>query len=129
YTTAMLDRDVNSDLFLQANPNAESTWIWQRRVVPAESSDYTQPYERIREINMLLANVDNGVLSETEANHWRSVGYFFRACNYAELLNRYGGVPYVDRVLTDADADALMAPRNSRDEVAQHILADLQFAE
>ncbi|PPL03539.1 RagB/SusD family nutrient uptake outer membrane protein [Parapedobacter indicus] len=127
--TSKLDRDVHSDLFLEANPNAESTWIWQRRVVPTASDDYTKPYERIREVNMLIANVDNGILSEAEASHWRSVGYFFRACNYAELLNRYGGVPYIDRVLTDADTEALMAPRNTRDEVAQHILEDLQFAE
>ena len=129
YDASVLDRDVHSDLFLRANPNSESTWIWQRRVVPTASDDYTKPYERIREVNMLIANVENGVLSESEANHWRSVGYFFRACNYAALLNRYGGVPYIDHILTDADTEALTAPRNSRDEVAMHILDDLKFAE
>src|SRR5690606_18562863 len=117
--TGKLDRDVHSDLFLNANPNSESIWIWQRRVVPTASDDYTVPYERIRAVNMLIANVDNGVLNETEANHWRSVGYFFRAWNYAELLNRYGGVPYIDRVLADAGVEALMAPRHNRDEVGR----------
>src|SRR5690606_37455686 len=65
---------------------------------------------------------------EAEANHWRSVGCFFRAANYAALINRYGGVPYVDRPLSDADTEALQAPRTPRDEVAKHILADLQYA-
>src|SRR5690606_17039293 len=125
----ILTRDVHSDLFLRANPNAESEWIWQRRVVPTADNAYTGAYERIRAVNMLITNTDNGILEEAEANHWRSVGCFFRAANYAALINRYGGVPYVDRPLSDADTEALQAPRTPRDEVAKHILADLQYAE
>ncbi len=123
-----LDRDVHSDLFLRANPNSESIWIWQRRVIPTASADYTGPYERIRAINILIANTKNGVLNDGDAAHWQAVGRFFRAVNYAFLLNRFGGVPYVDRPVSDADTDILMAPRNTRDEVAQRIMDDLAFA-
>lgn len=123
-----LDREVHSDLFLKANPNSESIWIWQRRVIPTASDDYTGSYERIRAINILIANADKGVLDEGDARHWQAVGRFFRAANYAFLLSRFGGVPFVDRPVNDSDTDILMAPRNTRDEVAQRILEDLTYA-
>jgi len=128
YTNAMLDKDVNSDLFLYASPNSQSNWIWQRMTIPSSSSSYTQPYTYIRQINLMLDYIDKSSLNEADRNHWRSVGYFFRAYNYSNLINLYGAVPYIDHALTDADP-ALHIPRTSRDSVAMNILSDLQYAE
>ena len=128
YTTAMLDKDVNSDLFLYASPNSQSLWIWQRMTIPSSSTNYSQPYTYIRQINLMLDYIDKSSLSESDRNHWRSVGYFFRAYNYANLINLYGAVPYIDHSLTDADPQLFMA-RTSRDSVAMNILSDLQYAE
>ena len=127
YTNAMLDKDVNSDLFLYASPNSQSLWIWQRMTIPSSSSNYSQPYTNIRQINLMLDYIDKSSLSESDRNHWRSVGYFFRAYNYANLINLYGDVPYIDHALSDADSKLFMA-RTPRDSVAMHILTDLQFA-
>ena len=77
----------------------------------------------------MLDNIDNSQLTDTEKEHWRSVGYFFRSYAYFDLLKKYGGVPWVDRVLTDSDEDILYGPRNTRDEVAGNMLTDLQYAE
>lgn len=128
YTNAMLDNDVNSDLFLYANPNSQSTWIWQRMTIPSSSSNYSQPYTYIRQINLMLDYIDQSPLDAADRNHWRSVGYFFRAYNYSNLLNLYGDVPYISHALTDADPGLYM-PRTSRDSVAMNILSDLQYAE
>lgn len=128
YTNAMLDKDVNSDLFLYANPNSQSNWIWQRMTIPSSSSNYSQPYANIRQINLMLDYIGKSTLNESDRNHWRSVGYFFRAYNYANLINLYGDVPYVDHALTDADGQLYKA-RTPRDSVAMHILSDLQYAQ
>ncbi len=128
YTTAILDKDVNSDLFLYANPNSQSDWIWQRITIPSSSSNYSQPYTNIRQINLMLDYIDKSSLTDMERKHWRSIGYFFRAYNYSNLLNMYGEVPYLDHALTDADAQLYMA-RTPRDSVAMNILNDLQYAE
>jgi hypothetical protein len=128
YSNAMLDKDVNSDLFLYANPNSQSTWIWQRMTIPASSSNYSQPFANIRQINLMLDYIDKSSLNDADRGHWRSVGYFFRAYNYANLVNQYGDVPFLDHALTDADAQ-LYSARTPRDSVAMHILSDLQYAE
>jgi hypothetical protein len=128
YTNAMLDKDVNSDLFLYANSNSQSTWIWQRMTVPSSSSSYSQSYAYIRQINQMLDYIEKSPLNDAGRSHWRSVGYFFRAYNYANLVNLYGDVPYIDHALTDADPQLYIA-RTPRDSVAMHILNDLQYAE
>lgn len=45
------------------------------------------------------------------------------------MLSAYGGVPWIDRVLSDNDTELINGPRASRDEIAKHILEDLQYAE
>ncbi len=130
YTSDMTNAEFNSDLFLNANPNGISDWIWQRVTIPAESDIYTRSYSRIRTVNIMLANIDNATtLSDAERKHWRAVGLFFRAFNYYQLVSRFGGVPYIDKPLTDADAEYLNAPRMARAELTDKLLEDLKWAE
>ncbi len=129
YVPAVPDLDFNSDLFLKAAPNSQPDWIWQRVIVPGSSSNWTAPYKNIRSINIMLDNLDNSDMIQTEKDHWKSVGYFFRAFNYAGLVNKYGAIPWVETALTDADTDILFGPRTPRDEVAQKILEQLLWAE
>ena len=49
----------------------------------------------------MLSHLDDGVLNETEAAHWRSVGYFFKAWWYMELIDRFGDLPWVDNVINE----------------------------
>ena len=53
---------------------------------------------------------------------------FFRAMAYFNMLRDYGGVPIVDKVLALTDEDIIYGPRNSRTEVANFILNDLDAA-
>jgi starch-binding outer membrane protein, SusD/RagB family len=126
---SFIDTERHTDLGVWSQRNAESPWIWQKVEVPSSSSDYNTPYSRIRACNILLENLDEANISDTDKKHWRSVAYFFKAYNYIELINKYGDITWVENNLTDEDEDVLFGPRTPRDEVAANILELLQYAE
>jgi len=130
YDQSAPDAEINSDLFARANNNATSDWIWQRIVVPGSSPDYSNPYIKIREVNIMLDNIDRATaLSETEKSHIRSIGYFFKAYNYMDLLNKYGKAIWTDKAVGDGDKEILYGKPATRDELAQHIVDMLNYAE
>ena len=129
YLPGVPERDFNSDLFMKASPNSTSSWIWQRMIVPSSSTDWSGPYKNIRSINIMLDNLDNSGLGQTDKDHWKSVGYFFRAYNYADLINKYGAVPLIEKALADTSKDLLFGPRTPRDTVARRMLDQLLWAE
>lgn len=122
-------QEMESDLMVDNSGSQGSSLLWQREIVPSTSGLWTTPYRNIRKANLMLGNIENGQLSQSEKDHWTSVGYFFRAFEYMNLLKTYGGVPWIDKVLTDQDEELLYGPRDSRDVVAANILADLTWAE
>lgn len=128
YNPEYTNKEFDGDLFLNANPNSESNWIWQRMVIPSTSDDYNDPYARIRAVNVMLDNLGQSTIPEADKDHWRSVGYFFRAYSYANLVNKYGDVTWVETALSDADADQLYSKRTPRAEVTQKVLEQLQWA-
>lgn len=110
--------------------SGESTWIrgiiQPPTVVKDQAWDY---YTFIRRVNLMLDRIDDSSMSVVEKEHWRSVGYFFRSYRYFYLLSNYGGVPWIDHVLSDNETELIMGARESRDVIAKNILTDLQFAE
>lgn len=101
---------------------------WEQGDRPTPSSGAGWSFSSVRKVNLMLDNIDGSQLSDDEKAHWKSVGYFFRAYKYIGLVSMFGDVPWLDRVVTDGDADVLYAPRTPRNEVTTHILEDLQFA-
>ena len=124
-----IDRERGSDLMINNSGTQGDPLLWQLKTVPSASSAWTNAYEEIKRANLMLDNVENGLLTGDEKAHWTSVGYFFRAYQYVDLIAAYGAVPWIDRVLTEVDEDILYGPRTPRDEVAQHVLDDLLWAE
>ncbi|HLT87797.1 MAG TPA: RagB/SusD family nutrient uptake outer membrane protein [Sphingobacterium sp.] len=130
YDASIPNSEVHSDLFATANTNATSDWIWQRVVIPGSSSNYSDPFSRIRAINIMLDNIDQATqLTDEEKNHVRSIGYFFKAFNYMDLLNKYGSAIWVENAIDDGDTDVLYGTPASRNEIAQKILDMLTYAE
>lgn len=82
----------------------------------------------IRRINIMLAHIDNSNMTEAEKNHWKSVGYFFHSFWYMELIDRFGDVPWVDKVLTE-ESEETYGPRIDRKTVADNVLERLKWAE
>ena len=129
YTNVALDSEVDGDLFAKAQANSTSDWIWQRKVVPSTSDDYNRPFVHIRAINVLLDAIDQASqLSDSEKKHIRSIGYFFKAYQYMDLLNKFGQAILVERTIDDGDKDILYGKPSSRDQIAAHIADMLSYA-
>ena len=45
-----------------------------------------------------VVHIDNSSMTEAQKDHWRAVGYFFHSFWYMELIDRFGDVPWVDKV-------------------------------
>ncbi len=83
-------------------------------------------YSGIRNCNILLAKASE-YTGPGDISQYVGEAYFFRAYSYFNLLKTYGGVPIVTTVL-DVDAPELHGSRNSRYEVIELILSDLDQA-
>lgn len=93
---------------------------------PENDGYYSSAYAAIRDMNLLLqrAEVYEGEENITE---YIAATKFHRAWQYFFLVQRYGGVPLVIEPLAE-DSEELYAPRNSRYEVVEQILMDLDDA-
>jgi len=123
-----LNREADADL-IQVNTNGTGVdYIWGRVTLSGSSNDWNEPYRQIRTANLLLKNVPNSNLEQIDKDHWLSVGLFFKAFNYFNLLKTYGDVTWLEELVTN-QSEELYGPRTPRDEVAANILRDLLWAE
>lgn len=95
--------------------------------VGTNDSRWNNCYSNIRAANMLFQKAESYSGSQEDIQQSLGEGYFFRAYSYFYLLKFFGGVPIVTTVL-DVDSPELTAPRNSRYEVVDLILSDLDKA-
>lgn len=84
-------------------------------------------YTKIRGINFFLANKNNATGTQADINEYVGEAYFFRAKLYFDLLQKYGGVTWVNSVLPD-DSTFMQVPRDSRTLITDSILAGLDNA-
>ena len=84
-------------------------------------------YVNIRGVNFFLANGKNATGTQADINQYTGEAHFFRAKLYFDLLQKYGGVTWVNTILTD-DSTVMQVPRDSRTLLADSILADLDNA-
>lgn len=117
------NNDNNSDNMQPLSPNSI---LDGSRSVPATGGGWG--WADVREINYFLENaaeVTEG--NQADINHYLGEGYFFRAFLYFAKVKRFGDVPWYDRVL-NIDSEELYAPRERRDVIIDHIIADLDNA-
>ena len=69
-----------------------------------------------------------GILKEEAFEHWTGIGRFFRAMEYADLVSRFGDVPYYDYEVDVLNKDDLYKPRTPRNEVMNAVYDDLKYA-
>lgn len=93
---------------------------------PESSSIWSSNYTNIRQVNILLQKAEEYPGDQTEISQPTGNAYFFRAFAYFNLLQAFGGVPIVDKVLSTTDTEELYGPRNSRYEVFNYIITDLR---
>jgi starch-binding outer membrane protein, SusD/RagB family len=113
--------DINSDLSATSG-KGQGYDIGHGTIVTTNDWDYSG----IRSCNILLSKA--ATYSGTgDISQYIGEAYFFRAFAYFGLLKTFGGVPIITKVL-DVNSPDLNAPRNSRYEVVNQILNDLDSA-
>jgi hypothetical protein len=127
--------EFTSDNMNETRANGMSEYAYQTKIIPANGfSSLTQVtaqwnFSYIRRVNVMLDNIEGSQLSDVDKKHWRSVGYFFRALRYYDLIAAYGDVTWVEHALSDTSSTVLYGKRTPRDEVAKNILQNLEYAE
>lgn len=97
-------------------------------------SQFTGPtwnFAWIRKANIMIDRITNlmpEILTEEQYNHWTGIGRFFRALEYARLVNVFGDVPYYDKEVKNTDKDALYKDRTPRNEVMDAVYDDFEYA-
>lgn len=95
-------------------------------IAPVDDDYYTDTYEVIRDINLLIERAAD-YSGEESIVEYVAAAKFHRAWQYFFLVQRFGGVTLVTKSL-GVDSEELYAPRNSRYEVVAQIIADLDEA-
>lgn len=122
YGTAPIVSSTNTDDVVSLGNQANFT-----RAVPNSG---IWSYTNIRSLNIMLDRIETrmgDILNEEEKGHWTSVGKFFRAFRYCQLVQSYGDVPYYDFELLDTDLEELYKPRTPRNEVMNYVYDDWQY--
>lgn len=122
--------EFNSDNMVNAyNVMNRSPYAFQLKLIPTATSGSGWDFSFIRRVNIMLDNIDQSAMTQADKDHWRSVGYFFRALRYYDLLASFGDVPWIEHKVTDTSTSILYGPRTPRNEVAKNMLDNLVWAE
>lgn len=88
---------------------------------------WLKAYQGIAAANQAIAGAENVEASDELKNPVTAQAYFIRAFYYFHLVRQFGGLPYVDAPIEDAEA-ASSIMRTPADEIYASILSDLAFA-
>jgi hypothetical protein len=100
---------------------------------------WADAYALIRDCNYFMETLPKYAsnFNAVDVNNWLGEARFIRAFTYFALVKRYGGVPIVDKVLTEpgqaieevaANIDSFKIPRASEQAVYDFIASDLDYA-
>ncbi|MCU7548827.1 RagB/SusD family nutrient uptake outer membrane protein [Chitinophagaceae bacterium LB-8] len=128
-------QELNTDNY-QVSAGGNSAYITGTKAIPTQAGGATSSmqvagwnFSYIRKVNVMLDHIDASSMTQAEKDHWKSVGYFFRALRYYDMIAAFGDVPWIENALNINDSTVLYAPRTSRDSVAKNILNNLLWAE
>lgn len=110
--------------------NTPSSTLMQHSTsgLASETNDtWNSSYDYIRKVNYFLENAYRVPNMGKSGKHFLGEGYYCRAVKYFDLLQNFGGVPYISKVL-NVDSPELYTLRISRKELAENIISDLDSA-
>ncbi len=80
-------------------------------------------YELIKRCNALIEKVDGMEMTDAKKAEFKGEAIALRALGYCDLVSTFRDVPYLDKPLTLAECQPA---RNTKEEIAQKVLADLK---
>ncbi len=109
-------------------PSSINQFLWGQYVVPTENGLWSKSnWSNIRNINYFLTHYGTVTGPQEEINTYVAEMRFFRALEYFNKIKTFGDVPWLDKDL-NTDSEELYGPKMPRNQVAEKILADLDFA-
>lgn len=115
--------DYRSDLICTSSVN---TYSQGTNSIPEKDGNFNSLYKRIYYTNLLLKNAE-GFANQASIAVPMGEAYWFRAYLHFELVQIYGDAQLLTQPL-DIDAGELYGTRNTRGEVIDQCVADLQEA-
>lgn len=99
------------------------------RLAPSTDGNYTTPYQLIRAANNIIEKGPRAAATTSQAVIDRYVGEarFFRAWGYFNLVQKYGDVPLILKILDDVSPE-LTEAASPRAKIIDQIYQDLDFA-
>lgn len=127
-TSYIYSNDVGSDNLLSIDYDNNPDLIDGLRIVPSSGGGWSiGEWGNIRSVNFLLDNYTKSKELD-KAEKYIGEARFFRAFYYFEqFLKKFGGVPWIETQLT-LTSEELTSPRLKRNELADKIIADLDWA-
>lgn len=122
----LLDKEPfarESDVFVKMNPS-DLIRGGNDRTVPASGGGWS--FTNLRKMNTLLENINN-CNDQKAVKEYTALVKFWRAYYYADMIRKFGDVPWIDHQIGSADPD-LYLPRDTRETVMQHMLQDIDDA-
>ena len=112
----------------------DQCWLYRSSSNPTSTDKFNHSlwphsWYCIRKANIGLANLDKmTAATEEERNLIAGQLYFFRAWWHFELMQYWGGLPYIDRVLDSSNPEDMTLPRLSYQECADKAAEDFRRA-
>ena len=113
--------DTESDIAFNF-PNSVSNGTLQ---LSETSGQWTTSYNYIRDCNTILEHGDAN--NDSNIKRYVAEARFFRAWYYWKIMELYGGVPLITKVLS-TDDPALYTPRSTQQQTVDFILKELNTA-
>lgn len=126
-TGGQYEGDVDAGYLNKRSPSGFNQFAYQTKGSTAFGNGWDFS-SYIRRVNIMLSHIEESDMTEAEKEHWQAVGYFFHSFWYMELIDRFGDVPWVNKVLTEESPEIYDA-RMPRVQVADSVLTRLQWAE
>ncbi len=103
-----------------------NTSVWTTTTATSKNGwDFTN----VRRHNIMIAKCELLPVAEEAKNHWRGVGRFFRAMEYANLVWSFGDIPFYDKELQPTDKPEIRyRTRDPKSEVCVKIMEDYEYA-
>ena len=132
YVNSMIDWPNVMDLNHEQSDDATTSGSSELRnvmVFDLTAQDFSEgwSWSKLRNINYFLENFEKADVPQETLDHFEGVARFHRAHFYMDKVQRFGNVPWYDKVLGTDDQDLYKAV-DSREFVVDKIFEDLTFA-
>lgn len=128
----------NSNLFNDQSQYSVASAVWGESIcrdrggADSEGDYWDDAYKTIRRANYFIETIPQyaSYHNETDIQHWIGEATFLRAYVYYALAKRYGGVPYVDKVMNypELSIPETQLSRDSEEDTWRKIAADFDYA-